>query len=321
MTEETRGFQVRLPVALHAHLMAAARTQGEHASTIIRRAVEAELAHLTFQPEADRGLSGDPLLAFRFLATAPMPAVIKDREAAIVWANPAYADLVGHKSQELVGKSLGDLGLLSWEKADVLADIEAVLQDGRARFCVEPLTIGDRGRVLFGTHRWVFREKREQFLGDVSFDWAAVGPAEHHYSPEFLTRVNKSLVPNGRAGLFLRWLETCPTAIAIKDREGRIQIANIAYCDFAGRDLEELKDKTAQEIWNLPDSHPLLGSEQRVIRERVWMYAFETISEVGPRVSLRFPLLGAKGHADHFGVISTELGNQRHRGSYAPQAR
>ena len=305
---------LRLEPELHQRLTDVAHADGISAARLLTIALTRELARLE-SSRRDTILSDDQLLAYRFMLAAPTPVVIKDETARIIWANLYYQRMLDRSLEELRGRTVTDLNLLSWERNAVEKDIEEALASEKVGgiWCLEPVVIHGRKRI-FGTIRFVFRagERRHKFVGDVSFEWTTILPGAHSTGPELLEGIRRATLPRGVDELLLPFLNACSTAVAITDAEGKIVFNNDIYRQLTPDPSHSPLNRTKQEVFGLPDAHPIVGSDAIVFRENQWMYTFDAVSKAGPRVSLRFPIPGDDGHPTHVGVISTTIGTDEY---------
>jgi hypothetical protein len=339
MPRKTDRVPLRLPGDLRrrlneeAAIAAATATRGAlrkaSRNAIIVEALWKELKFRASSRTSPTDLSGEDLLAYRCLSATPVPIVIKNANRAILYGNPAYLALIGASQRTLHLRTIEELGLLSaWELDAVIADMTTVLKSGKSLSCLEFVSVASsrlaqsRVKLPFITHRFRFEVASEQYLGDVSFDCtqmidganpAVSDPRQRSWLDEILPGVEK---------LLLEYFRRCPTAMAIKDREGRLLLYNWEFAALAGklsdrRPLDCLKGRTAQSIWGLAATNPVSANDRLVIRDSVWMYAMEALNDqVGPRVSLRFPILGADGRSDYSAVISTTAGIERYQPTF-----
>jgi hypothetical protein len=194
-------------------------------------------------------------------------------------------------------------------------DIEDALnsEDVGGTWCLEPVVVGGR-KLLFGTIRFMLRsgERGHKFIGDVSFEWATIVPGAQPTDVRLIDDLRRTTLPRGVEGLFVPFLNACPTAIAIKNADARIVFCNAVYAELAKRSVASVLNRTTQEIFDLSDAHPMLESDATVLNANQWMYTYDMVSKAGPRVSLRFPIPGVDGHPTHVGVISTTIGTDQH---------
>lgn len=315
---------VRIDRELHQALHRTAQSEVLSAQQLMERAIRREIARLEMVRCTPPPLEPEIRMGYLFMLTAPTPMVIKDELGLIVWANLCYQRSLGASLESLRGKALRDIGLKSWESSAIEEDIQEVLKGkvGGSKWCVEPIHIPGRGRVLYGTHRFLFSAEGHNFLGDVSFDWAQISPEMRDVPDDLYEQIGRAFFPPGVSLLFLPFLDSCPTTIAIKDTAGVIRYCNQAYATLAERKkpenlrrtAKELVGRTAKEIWGLSDAHPVVANDSLVATRNRWMYAHETVDEeVGARVSLRFPIPGNNGEVVYLGAISPDFG--RHKGT------
>jgi PAS domain-containing protein len=174
----------------------------------------------------------------------------------------------------------------------------------------EPLIFSARGPEtrIFRAYRFVFHANKRRFLGDISFDWGQILPG-YPQSPreDLLARLRHSVVNASVQALFPEFLESCPVAIAIKDREARLVWGNREYEHLARKARSSLAGLTAQEIFGLTDDHAIVQNEYLVLHANVWLYAAEQLPDRNPRTSLRFRITDAAGAVNFIGTVSAEF--------------
>jgi hypothetical protein len=274
-------------------------------------------------------LKGDDLLAYKCLCLAPAPIVIKGSDSIIRWPNLEYQAMAGLSQNALRGHKLEDLGFVTrWEAGAIQNDIDSVLASNEPASFLEFVYVSSRrSKVPFATHRFAFSVSGHTFLGDVSFDWTTMTDGARKVHPELLHRFRRAMLPPDVDHLFLPFFLHSPTAMVVKNAKGQVQLYNWEYAALAGRSRESdtlscLKGLTAREIWNLGPAHEVVSNDDAVIRNNVWMYTHEVISDsIGPRVSLRFPIPGPDGRPEQIGVISTTAGRQRYQANFTFRGR
>jgi PAS domain S-box-containing protein len=304
---------VRLPRQLHQSMKERlANSRGDNIESFIAKAIERELLVRRDGAFLVPNEWTTPLTAQRFLEFMPTPAVIKDREARIVWCNAALEDLFGRSRGELVGREVSDLGVVDAPSAVRLArDFRKILDRGKtkAQFW-EPVSFATRGgqMTLFRAHRFVFRLDKVPFVGDISFDWQQMRPGLHRKVDEQLVQRIRSSPPSAEiARLFEPFLEACPVAIAIKTVESKVVWCNEEYAKLVGENRNTVAGSTTAELFNLPATHPIVQNEDAVARAGVWMYATERLPRWKPRTSLRFPIYRSPSDVVLIGVVSAEF--------------
>ncbi|MBL8296182.1 MAG: PAS domain-containing protein [Bryobacterales bacterium] len=237
-----------------------------------------------------------PLLAYRFLQSATFPAVIKNSKLQIVWCNMAYEEHAEKPLAQIKGKTASQLGLVDAQSEKVM---EQVLSRGK-EVSLEENVQTKRGERVMRVHLFAFKDPNtnETYLGDLSFDLSASVSAPKHTLPP----------PDSQAlRLFQPFLEQCPTtSVAIKDRHRRIVWCDSVYLRLTPgpMTLEEVKGKTAEEIFGIGPFDAITVNDQAVIDKEQAMLFVEKLPGRGPRASVRFPIYNSAKQVQLIGAIS-----------------
>lgn len=273
--------------------------------------------------------------AYRFLQALPITcqAVIKEitrkNEALIIWANESMERACDRSLSEMLGRPVEKLDVLS-SGADgekVLNDIKMMIADkGKKGFeSLETVRWPGMGKALLRVQRFKFAVpgvKDRLFLGDLSFDFAAIERDDWKPAPEraFSTAPTFAGDPlEGReapSGLFEAFLEGASVAgvgCAIKEAYGahRYLWVNEAFAKRAGADRERIVGTSVENNRERPAEYRrfIAESDARVAEEKIWMFTRHWLSgnDKPPLAGLRFPIYGPYKNVERIGVLNAEF--------------
>lgn len=255
--------------------------------------------------------------AYRYLQSLPLPckAVIKDKDARIMFCNRSMERACRLTLDDMVGKAVDhrDIGVLTEEEGGVIRkDIAQVIKDGKPLESLEAVRFPQVGSVTLRVHRFMFEANTQtnmptRFLGDLSFDYGLEtqewGYAETR-APEPFHRLSASYPP----ALFTSFLENASDfGVAIKDTQRRFLHVNAVFRARAGGG--DLVGKTVEANLGRPFEYRRAVSEgdQRVLNDKVWVFAKHWLDQKKgetPLFSLRFPILDERGQVERIGVLN-----------------
>lgn len=314
--EERVRTTVRIPQSLHNLLRQVSAARDQTAESLIESAIAHELTRLT-TAELPTSTDWSPLLAQRFFECIPTAVVIKDPQARILWCNCAYELLFRMTQHELRGRTVESLGALDEYSSQRLHGDIQKLTTGKRRGTPmefwEPMTIRGANRVFralrfgFDTN---FAGKPTELFGDVSFDWTAMHVGRLQPVMESLTAyITSNVIQPEAEGVFVDFLQKCPSAVAIKRLSGHIVWCNSTYLRLVGNStrLTDVLGRTTQDLFGLSVGDPIVQNNHIVGRENVWMYGIESLPQKEPRTSLRFPIPGPNWKPAFVGVASADF--------------
>jgi PAS domain-containing protein len=331
-TTDKRPTTIRLSQSLRERLkeqLQQANHDRESMDSFVEIAIKHELERRAFSlPTCTDWESGSAVLAQLFLECIPSPVVVKDIQQRVVWCNLAYEQLFKQTLLQLRGRTIqGLIDAYSYQRLE--ADLGKIMHGekhkrGRPIEFLEPMTMIDGTNKAFRAFRFLFsptiigktptaRQTRQEFIGDVSFDWAEVQVGVRHSLNPALARHITENLSEELAQLFPAFLQKCPNAIAIKKPSAELVWCNHTYLGLLDgvKSYKEIEGKTTQELFKLDVSHPIVQNDLTVARQNVWLYTIEDVPERGFRSSLRFPIPGSDGRPAFICVCSTDfqLGN------------
>jgi PAS domain S-box-containing protein len=273
----------------------------------VRKALEAYRARTSAALEPDQ-IAWSPLTAYLFLASLPTLAVVKDHETRIVWCNTAYERTFGMVLSQMRGKTITELGFVGEGKERELVEkgMKKVLRDGHPLESREVVRVQGREPLFLQVHRFVFAHPTNglRYLGDISFDSIRMAIGQKGKAivvPPPPTQPD--ILP-----LCIPFLEQCPASIALKDREARFVWGNSVLFDLADvSTLEEIKGKTAEEVFRLPPSDPIVLHDEAVAQMKTWMCVEEVLPKWPPRTTIRFPILDSDERVQLVGGVATQF--------------
>lgn len=331
---------VRLPKDLHQLLKEASLRRGEPAERIIQRGIEREInqdgialtdAAIDLYGAVRRAMEGfreshpdlpnlTPVApistrftwsgweAYRFLQSVPVMAVIKSKAAKIVWCNRTYEELCGRSLAQIRGKTLDAIGLVA-DEADrfkIKKDIDRVLAEKSPLEAVETVHIVGRPTLLLRVFRFLFSSGGKEYLGDLSFDFYRVGAGSEESAQPFRLKLPDE--DQGALALCQSFLESCPSAVSVKDSSRRILWANDVFLDIVkAKTLEEAQGRRTEDLLKLPPYHEITLNDTRVVETGRWRFCPEIIPDRGERTSVRFPIFTDSGRVEKIGVLGAHF--------------
>jgi PAS domain S-box-containing protein len=200
---------------------------------------------------------------------------VSGRDGVLEFANPAWARMHGYDSDEsLVGKNVRDFHTPEQIERDMLPFNEEMKRKGSHRAEVGHMR---RGGTTFPT--WMtgtyLRDEQGELVGYVGI---ARDITKRRQAEEALRRSEQR---------YRMLFETSPDGIAITDLEGHLVDANQAFQNMVGRELDELRGMTYQQL--TPEEWQELEAERVVARTRAGGYeVFE--KEYLRKDGTRFPV-------------------------------
>jgi hypothetical protein len=108
--------------------------------------------------------------------------------------------------------------------------------------------------------------------------------------------------------LCIPFLEYCPASIAIKDPSAHFVWGNSVLLDLAGASsLETIKGRTAEEVFQLLPSDPIIANDASVDQMKIWICVEETLPNWKPRTSIRFPILDSDERVQFIGAVGAHF--------------
>ncbi len=213
----------------------------------------AEGIDITERLQAEEKLRESKALLQAVLDASPDPIFLKDRESRWVLANPAACDDVGKAAEACIGKT--DEQLLSdpAQGRALMANDRRIISSGQPE-TVEEILETSLGTRIFITKKAPFRDEAGNIVGIIG---TARDITERKRAEEKL-RESEALLK--------AVLDNSPDAIFLKDREGRLLLANPATLAAIGKAPEFCIGKTDAEFLLDPDdSRAIMADDCRVM--------------------------------------------------------
>jgi PAS domain S-box-containing protein len=194
---------------------------------------------------------------YRTLFTqAPDAIFLENENDEILDVNPAACKLLGYSRDELLGMRVSDLqspetrgkrgkvirGELSRHKNSPFESVDLRRDGSRVMVEISDSRMGDSGLVLS-----IVRDITERKLAEKELKNA-------HKQLERLLMFNEDL------------LSAIPTPVFYKDKDGRYLGCNHAFSEFTGISSEQIKGKTAMELWPGEDAKVYHEKDMELIR-------------------------------------------------------
>jgi PAS domain S-box-containing protein len=218
---------------------------------------------------------------------------IVDFTSAVTWCNAAFERSLGFGRGELSGLKLSDLlhaddaGVLDSARMSVLATGEVGLN--QVRF-----------RTRDGSWRWLEWTTRVDFgRGRV---YAAARDITERRAREIAVRDSEALLN--------AIIHHSPSAIFVKDLEGRYVLVNEVFSSGTGIARPQVEGKSTHEVWHLPTAAEIRASERQLLAQGSAVAKEERmLTADGPRdfIVNRFVIPDEGGNPYAIGGIATDI--------------
>ncbi len=308
MSDLTRTT-LRLPSDLHRRLKMTAASQRTTSEAILIEAIRRELdrrGSAIVRPVVVPDTM-NALLAEIFVQSMPTFALIKDRDARIVWVNLYTERALKRQSKDIVGSRITDLGFTDGIQKDTIeANIQSVLRHARALPSMEGINPAGLGKVTVLAYRYLLIE----MLADISFVKDEIREASFPVIEDALQRMQQATLDPSIEARFLPLLEGAPVAIAIKrptSNDSIIIWGNAVYLALIRKSARQAFGRSTTSVLDLPHEHPIVAHELDVASTGHARMAKEEFHDHGPRWSLRFPIYDRHGGIPLVGVVSPDF--------------
>ncbi len=190
----------------------------------------------------------------------------KDSEYRYVGCNNAFAELVGLPETELVGKT--DYDIFDWETADLFRkkDLE-MISSGKSKKNEEQVTYPDGHTVWLDTNKSPFYDSSNSLIGLIGV------------SRDISGRKALILQLEKEKKLFETFINSSQDLIFLKDYNFRHLLANRAFADFYGTDVNALVGKTDYELMNSKNADNCRDTDQEAISKNMTCSSLEKVND------------------------------------------
>jgi len=241
----------------------------------------------------------------RFLAIAdhsPSAIFLKDTDGRFIFANRVWHDMYNPAGADLADKTIHDY--LPPEIADPVSEIDAKVLKTGVPFVEEQFLPNARGE-------WQNILSTKFAVRDGDGDIIAIGAV----NTDITGRVAAEQALRESEERFRGVFENSPTALSLKDMEGRFQLVNPKFTEWFGAQLEDMIGKTTQDISPTKFSVASDDLERKVIEtggthelEHDIPFADGTLHSL---ILTKFPVLGPDKKIVGVGTNNTDITEHR----------
>ncbi len=289
----------------------------QHLIKVPLRDDSGEITHLvgvginvTARKRAEEELRESQRLLQTVFDTIPHWVYVKDRESRYLAVNKAMAsefhlrpeDFLGAHTEEFRGKSSIQIGtkdeLKSLEEMD-----RKVLEAGE--FIEEPevtLTLADGSKRIHRIIKLPFKNEQGEVQGIVGL------------SEDITEFKNQEALLRKNEAEFRQMVENIPSAIFLKDLNGRYRITNRTFEEWMGIHKTEFYGKTVHDLYPVEEATFYVNHDREVLKTGHVLQIemeFDTREGLKSIISNKFPMLDDKGDITGIGVILTDITAQR----------
>jgi PAS domain S-box-containing protein len=233
--------------------------------------------------------------AVRFLGLSTELVAEFDQSRRLLWANAALAEILGFPPEEMRDVPLG--ALVHPEDQAVIEDLLYRQEGPMAAAAGET-----RWRRRDGTWKWL------EWTASTSADGARLFGAARDVTEHHLAR-DAAVASRGRLQAII---DHAPSAIFVKDLDGRYLLVNEAFLRPLGLKREEVLGRTASDIWpGHPDLPPeretlLLRGGEPIVRDDT----VELADGTHTMMTVRFALRDVDGEIVGLAGIATDISDR-----------
>ncbi|MEO8038501.1 MAG: PAS domain S-box protein [Betaproteobacteria bacterium] len=188
------------------------------------------LQDITERKEAANELVANRKLLAELIDSVPLPLIVKDDAHRFVLVNKALTDLLGHRADDVVGRTDADFHSSERARHNDEED-DTVLRTGQPLIAEQAFTRAD------GSERWVMKHKCRVNLPD--------GRQGVILTLLDLTERRQAELELERNRQFLQEvIEAIPQSAFVKDAEHRFVLFNDRFCQDMGADRKQLLDRS-----------------------------------------------------------------------------
>jgi PAS domain S-box-containing protein len=190
------------------------------------------------------------------LENTPQVGIVLDPDARIIFANQHFLDLTGWEAQEVLGRDWFDMFIPEYAREEIRGVFHSLVtaQDavGYSAYVNEILTRD--GGVLEVAWSNVLTKAADGRILEI----ACLGI-------DLTERKRAAAALADQHRLLKAILDTTPSALVLKDRDGVYREVNQAFCDFLGRPREELVGRTDYALFPADEAEAYRAGDVQVM--------------------------------------------------------
>ncbi|MEQ8246817.1 MAG: PAS domain-containing protein [Alphaproteobacteria bacterium] len=239
-----------------------------------------------------------------FFDNAPAAIIIKNRDLQITHVNGTYETWSGRALDTVLGKTSPEIHSDSPQARAYHSIDQEILATGRAHRDEDSFTFGDGTKRSIASVRFPILDDDGEptgigvFLTDIT---------DQHKAQERAAEISAQLQ---------QFLDNSPSAIAIKEVDGRFSQVNPAWCTLLGKSAQEVIGKTNSDIFPNGPAQGWLRTQDKKVVDAVGPIESEAEILAGDGAmrrisSVRYPLRDKSGRVTHIASISTDITQAR----------
>ena len=239
----------------------------------------------------------EAMLAAMFERT-PLGIVLVDPSGRYVRANPVFLGMLGYSAAELAHKSVADLAHPD-DVADSWRIFEDVLQGRRTQADYEKRYLRKNGQVIWVRNR---AARLPDADGRLRYVMATVEDITERRRADEALRESEARLQ--------AFTGHSPSAMFLKDREGRYRFVNPQFVQRFGLRAEQVLGRADAELFTPEQAARFAQTHAEVLARGVPLQFEEaTLSASGERISMvsKFPVRDAAGAAVAVGGVATDI--------------
>jgi hemerythrin-like metal-binding protein/PAS domain S-box-containing protein len=244
-----------------------------------------------------RALGESERLFRGFADNAPMIITLKDTDGHFKLVNKEHIDLFGIELQNIVGKTLSELGSVKIPKETVAHEQEAI--ETKSVIVAERLIDTKKGPRNFIVTKFPILDESGavKYIGSINVDIT-----ERKQAEESLRKSEDR---------FRSIFDNSPSAIFLKDIKGRLSLVNKTYATWLNSSSELVEGRLTSEFFSADDLVASNKTDKLVVetketfsRETKFTYPDGINRDV---YSVKFPIFGPDGNIFGLGGIVTDI--------------
>ena len=260
---------------------------------------------ITERKQAEEALVANQRLLQTLFDTIPHSLFLKDLDGRFLMVNPILAARHGLDPEQLVGRPISDFPVGTPEQIQRLETIDGSILNGEQGMIRHEITL-TQGAGQDTT----FRRTILPFHGEGNKLEGLVGIAE-----DITEQIQAEKALRESEERFRSTVENLPTALVLKDLEGRFVYVNPLFESWWGISREQALGKTSHDLFDKEDADLYTALDKEVIgtqtvQEREYSVRFADGTE-HVIIAAKYPIQGADGNTTGVGVVLSDITVQR----------
>ncbi len=232
-----------------------------------------------------------------FLRTTPLATIRWDHGGHIRSWNPAAERIFGWKVNEALGKSLPDLLTSDTDREQITGVISTLLSGQSVNGRLMNVTKGG-DQITCEWHHAVLQDDTGQVIGGIS------------QAEDITVRLREQQEQREQEALLMAVLDNCPSAIHVKDLQGRYILINRLFGELLGVTNAELRGKTDDHLLPPETAEQMREHDREIVKAgKLIEREIDVLEQYGDRayIEVKFPLFDEHGAINGTCGISTEI--------------